>query len=76
MIISIPEFPSDIEGIKHYLMESTAEWNGNTKKCYGYCFEDKDDSNKPRCMCNPSLMEDKNYTLLAGKKARLSKLTN
>jgi len=45
-------------------MDSTASWNGNTKKCYGYCFED--DLDTPHCMCNPTLMEDQNYTLLAG----------
>ena len=50
--------------IVHYQMDSTASWNGNTKKCFGYCFED--DSNTPHCMCNPSLMKDQNYTLLAG----------
>ena len=48
----------------HYEMDSVASWNGNQKKCFGYCF--RDDNLTPHCMCNPSLMEDPNYTTLAG----------
>ena len=48
----------------HYLMNSVAKWNGNQKKCFGYCF--RDDNLTSHCMCNPSLMEDPNYTTLAG----------
>ena len=59
-------FYSDFQAnasIVHYLMDSS--WNGNAKKCFAYCYED--DSDPPHCMCKPSLMEDQNYTLLAGE---------
>ena len=49
---------------KHYRMESTANWNGRTQKCWGYCFRDA--QNDSLCMCNPSLMHDKEYSILAG----------
>ena len=49
---------------KHYRMESTANWNGRKQDCWGYCF--RDTTNASHCMCNPSLMQDKEYSILAG----------
>ena len=48
----------------HYPMTSTAQWNGNEKKCYAYCFKRED---MPYCMCNPSLMHNEEFSILAGK---------
>ena len=45
-------------------MESFAPWNGRKQECWGYCF--RDTKNASHCMCNPSLMHDKEYSILAG----------
>ena len=46
-------------------MRSTAKWNNKEKQCYGYCGVDKNDASY--CMCNPSLMHNEEFAILAGK---------
>ena len=60
----ILEFTTPHNYQNHYRMESFAPWNGRKQECWGYCF--RDTKNASHCMCNPSLMHDKEYSILAG----------
>ena len=50
----------------YYKINST--WKGRKQECFEFCYKN---ANKSECMCNPTLMYNKDFAILAGESSMI-----